>query len=247
MANLYHLGCTLLSDRPDNNASYLFDKKLFFTAKALNIAILTGGPKFEPLYHDMNMFDEDWNEFNDINKVLHLSPYHHPKNIYIHMDDPDLLAFYFDPLINPISLHGMKAKNAPLVSHKDIIFGPNDGDNDFELPEEVELFLTDKPLENELTANGIALWWAPDLYNHCLEWMRCAQDVPLVKNWYLEHCLLGQPIKVCVSYQKLLKCFMQPNSSGQCSLIGCWLAGLQAGFQHAQLVDTLQELELSPS
>ncbi|KAL4080099.1 NUC071 domain-containing protein [Scleroderma yunnanense] len=52
----------------------------------------------------------------------------------------------------------MTAKNAPLVSHKDIIFGPNDGDNNFELSEEVELFLTDKPLENELTADGIALW-----------------------------------------------------------------------------------------
>ncbi|KAL4062015.1 NUC071 domain-containing protein [Scleroderma citrinum] len=197
MANLYCLGCTLLSDRPNNNASYLFDKKLFFTTKVLNIAILTGGSKFEPLYHDMDTFDEDWNEFNDINKVLHLSPYHHPKNVYICMDDPDLPVFYFDPLINPISLHGMTAKNAPLVSHEDIIFGPNDGDDDFELPEEVEPFLADKPLENELTTDGIALWWAPDLYNHHLEWMRCAQDVPLVKNWYLEHRPPGQPIKVC--------------------------------------------------
>ncbi|KIK16152.1 hypothetical protein PISMIDRAFT_637386, partial [Pisolithus microcarpus 441] len=37
MANLYHLGHTLLSDQPDNNASYLFDKKSFFTIKVLNI------------------------------------------------------------------------------------------------------------------------------------------------------------------------------------------------------------------
>ena len=42
MANLYRLGRTL-SARPDNNASYLFDKKLFFTVKALNMAI-PGGP-----------------------------------------------------------------------------------------------------------------------------------------------------------------------------------------------------------
>ncbi len=48
MANLYRLGRTLLSDHADNNASYLFDKKSFFTAKALNMAI-PGGPKFEPL------------------------------------------------------------------------------------------------------------------------------------------------------------------------------------------------------
>jgi pre-mRNA-processing factor 8 len=76
----------------------------FFTAKALNTAI-PGGPEFEPLYRDMDTFDEDWNEFNDINKVIvrqqirteyrvafpHLynslpcsvciSPYHYPKNI----------------------------------------------------------------------------------------------------------------------------------------------------------------------
>jgi hypothetical protein len=47
----------------------LFDKKSFFTAKALNLAI-PGGPKFEPLYRDMDTFDEDWNEFNDIGKVI---------------------------------------------------------------------------------------------------------------------------------------------------------------------------------
>ena len=28
------------------------------------------GPKFEQLYRDMDTFDEDWNEFNDINKVI---------------------------------------------------------------------------------------------------------------------------------------------------------------------------------
>ncbi len=69
MANLYRLGRTLLSDHTDSNASYLFDKKAFFTAKALNMAI-PGGPKFEPLYRDMDAFDEDWNEFNDINKII---------------------------------------------------------------------------------------------------------------------------------------------------------------------------------
>jgi pre-mRNA-processing factor 8 len=101
-------------------------KKLFFTANNLNLGCLAilGGPKFEPLY------DEGWNEFNDINKAiihqqicteykvafLHLynslprsvsiSAYHAAKNVYICADDPDLLAFYFDLLINPISLLG---------------------------------------------------------------------------------------------------------------------------------------------
>ncbi|KAJ7591882.1 NUC071 domain-containing protein [Mycena floridula] len=77
MANLYRLGRTLLSDQPGRNDSYLFDRKAFFTAKALNMAI-PGGPKFEPLYRDMETFDEDedWNEFNNINKNLN----------YLHLD-----------------------------------------------------------------------------------------------------------------------------------------------------------------
>jgi pre-mRNA-processing factor 8 len=51
MANLYRLSNQLLSDLVDKNYFYLFDKKSFYTAKALNIAI-PGGPKFEPLFRD---------------------------------------------------------------------------------------------------------------------------------------------------------------------------------------------------
>jgi pre-mRNA-processing factor 8 len=82
----------------------------------------------------MDTFDEDRNEFNDIGKViiqqqirteykvafphLHnflpqsvcLSPYHSPKNVYIRTNDPDLPAFYFDPLINTISIMGPPRK-----------------------------------------------------------------------------------------------------------------------------------------
>lgn len=69
MANLHRLGNQLLSDQTDPNCSYLFDKKAFYTAKALNLAI-PGGPKFEPLYREAFDEDEDWNEFNDINKII---------------------------------------------------------------------------------------------------------------------------------------------------------------------------------
>lgn len=68
MANLYRLAGQLLSDLTDKNYFYLFDLKSFFTSKALNMCI-PGGPKFEPLYRDVDPADEDWNEFNDINKV----------------------------------------------------------------------------------------------------------------------------------------------------------------------------------
>ena len=129
-----------------------------------------------------------------------------PQNVYIRTDDPDLPAFYFDPLINPISLRGHLAKNAPLVSHEDNIFGPNEADNnDFRLPLDIQPFLSDKDLENDLTADGIALWWAPEPYGRRSGHMRRAQDIPLMKNWYLEHCPPNQPVKVRVSYQKLLK------------------------------------------
>ena len=69
LATLYRLANQLLTDLVDDNYFYLFDSTSFFTAKALNMAI-PGGPKFEPLVKDINPADEDWNEFNDINKII---------------------------------------------------------------------------------------------------------------------------------------------------------------------------------
>lgn len=69
MGTLYRLASQLLSDLTDRNYFYLFDLPSFYTAKALNLAI-PGGPKFEPLYRDDNVDEEDWNEFNDINKII---------------------------------------------------------------------------------------------------------------------------------------------------------------------------------
>lgn len=73
MATLYRLANQLLTDILDDNYFYLFDIKALFTAKALNLAI-PGGPKFEPLIKDVNQADEDWNEFNDINKIIIRQP-----------------------------------------------------------------------------------------------------------------------------------------------------------------------------
>ncbi|KAJ8952187.1 hypothetical protein NQ318_022637 [Aromia moschata] len=228
MATLYRLANQLLTDLVDDNYFYLFDTKSFFTAKALNMAI-PGGPKFEPLIKDMNpainfrfIIDEDWNEFNDINKIIirqpirteyriafpylynnmphfvHLSWYHAPNVVYIKTEDPDLPAFYFDPLINPIShRHAVKSLE-PL---------PED-DEEYILPEAVQPFLQETPLYTDNTANGIALLWAPRPFNMRSGRCRRAIDVPLVKSWYMEHCPPGQPVKVRVSYQKLLKYYV---------------------------------------
>ena len=60
-----------------------------------------------------------------------------------------------------------------------------DDDEDFELPEHVQPFLSDTPLYTDNTANGIALLWAPRPFNLRSGRTRRAIDVPLVKSWYL--------------------------------------------------------------
>uniref|UniRef100_A0A0X3PZD3 Pre-mRNA-processing-splicing factor 8 n=2 Tax=Schistocephalus solidus TaxID=70667 RepID=A0A0X3PZD3_SCHSO len=223
MSNLYRLANCLLTDLVDDNYFYLFDLKSFFTSKALNVAI-PGGPKFEPLVKDKNLDDEDWNEFNDINKIIirqpirteyriafpylynsypfqvHLSWYHYPNVLFIKTEDPDLPAFYFDPLINPISQrHAVKVPEAHIDEN---------ADEEFSLPEDFRSFMSDTPLYTDNTANGIALLWAPRPFNLRSGNSRRALDVPLVQSWYLEHCPSGMPVKVRVSYQKLLKYFV---------------------------------------
>lgn len=96
--------------------------ELFFIVKVFNLCIL-GGFKFEFLYCDMEKGDEDWNEFNDINKFIicfllcieyrivflylynncfwkvKLGVYYILMVMYIKLEDLDLLVFYFDLLI----------------------------------------------------------------------------------------------------------------------------------------------------
>ncbi|PYI01054.1 PROCN-domain-containing protein [Aspergillus sclerotiicarbonarius CBS 121057] len=230
MATLYRLSHQLLSDVVDQNYHHMFDLNSFFTAKALNVAI-PGGPRFEPLYKDIDPNDEDFSEFNAIDRIIFRAPirteyrvaypflyntlprsvkvswYSHPQVVYVRTDDPNLPAFYFDPVINPISSRSVAPKNIT-VSHEDEIFGEGNNEDDFELPGDFEPFFADEELYTPDTASAIALWWAPHPFNKRSGKMVRAQDVPLVKQWYLEHCPQGQPVKVRVSYQKLLKTFV---------------------------------------
>ncbi|OJD40749.1 pre-mrna-processing-splicing factor 8 [Diplodia corticola] len=229
MATLYRLSHQLLSDVVDKNYFYLFDQNSFLTAKALNVAI-PGGPRFEPLYKDIDPNDEDFGEFNAIDRIIFRAPirteyrvafpflynslprsvkvswYSYPQAVYVRAEDPSLPAFYFDPVINPISSRAVAPKNID-IPHEDEIFG-EDGEDDFELPAEVEPFLGEQELYTEDTASAIALWWAPFPFDRRSGRMVRAQDVPLVKQWYLEHVPQGQPVKVRVSYQKLLKTYV---------------------------------------
>lgn len=231
MATLYRLSHQLLSDVVDKNYFHMFDRESFFTAKALNVAI-PGGPRFEPLYKDIDPNDEDFGEFNAIERIIFRAPirteyrvafpylynslprsvklswYSHPQSVYVKTDDPILPAFYFDPIINPISSRAVAPKNIT-ISHEDEVFGPgNNEDDDFEMPMGAEPWLADEELYTPETSSAIALWWAPYPFNKRSGKMVRAQDVPLVKQWYLEHCPSGQPVKVRVSYQKLLKSYV---------------------------------------
>ncbi|KAJ5834715.1 hypothetical protein N7447_000741 [Penicillium robsamsonii] len=231
MATLHRLSHQILSDVVDQNYYHMFDLNSFFTAKALNVAI-PGGPRFEPLYKDIDPNDEDFSEFNAIDRIIFRAPirteyrvtfpflyntlprsvkvawYSHPQVVYVRTEDPNLPAFYFDPVINPISSRSVAPKNIT-VSHEDEIFGPgNNEDDEFELPGEVQPFFDDEELYTSDTASAIALWWAPHPFDKRSGKMVRAQDVPLVKQWYLEHCPQGQPVKVRVSYQKMLKTYV---------------------------------------
>jgi pre-mRNA-processing factor 8 len=131
MSQLYGLAEPLLTAFPDqSNHRYLFDLPEFLTAKALNVAI-PGGPRFEPLYRDVEE-DEDWNDFNDVSKIIirkpvrteykiafphvynsrprkvKLAPYHFVQSSYAGTDDEEngddeVLCFQTYPTtLNPI-------------------------------------------------------------------------------------------------------------------------------------------------
>ncbi len=71
------------------------------------------------------------------------------------------------------------------------------GDEDeWVLPMGVEPLLTELPVYTESTASGIALLWAPKPYNQRSGRMRRAYDVPLVAQWFHEHCPSQYPVKV---------------------------------------------------
>lgn len=88
------------------------------------------------MFRDIYEQDEDWNEFNDITKIIlrhpirteyriafpflynsrprkvALMPYHYPANVYIKQEDPEIPTFYFDPIINPISAYKVEKQKS---------------------------------------------------------------------------------------------------------------------------------------
>jgi pre-mRNA-processing factor 8 len=220
LANLHRLAEQLLSQLGDKNYFYLFDFPSFVTAKSLSLAI-PGGPKFEPLFRDLNQ-DEDWNEFNDFRKLIlrhqmrteykvafpflyndrpravRVPFYHHPPRLQVKQEDPDLPVFYFDASLHPISArdHGV----APLVDEEQSWEQP-----DWEAPAGLEPLLSSVAMENENTADGIELYFAPHPFDKRSGRTVRQLDVNLIGHWYKERAPQNLPVKVRVSYQKLLK------------------------------------------
>ncbi|POV99819.1 hypothetical protein PSTT_13518 [Puccinia striiformis] len=134
---------------------------------------ISGGARFEPLHRDAESYDDDWNKFNDINKVIirqqirteHRVAFPHlynsrPRSVYI----PQI------PQGQKSSSRAVAPQNQG-VSHEEEILGDADKD-DFQLPDHLEPFL----VYNGRTIRSL--------------------DVPLVKNWYVEHCAPGMPVKL---------------------------------------------------
>lgn len=168
------------------------------------------------------------NEFNDINKIIirnhlrteykvafpylynsrprkvYLNHYHYPCKVFIKAEDPDLPAYYFDPIINPIA-HVKSASSS--TSGKSSLPELDDPDS-FELPSDVVPLMHEAPLFTENTTHGITLYHAPRPYNQRTGHTRRAQDIPLIGEWTKEHCDSSLPTKVRVSHQKLLKVYV---------------------------------------
>lgn len=263
MSQLYNLAEPLLNLHKDLNHRYLFDTPYFLTAKALNMAI-PGGPKFEPLFRDVDD-DEDWNDFNDVSKIIirnpirteykiafphvynarprkvRLAPYHFVQSSYPGNDDEEeeyLLAFEsFPSQLNPVVPVQVRDWNPdvldeyeeeeyklPLVGEPENLddrtnaYHHNynlDDDNTEWVPDEectadIKPLLSDFPLSTPLTASGIALYWAPEPFNGRSGRTRRTMDIPLIGHWFRDRVSrdLNYPVKVRVSYQKLLKAWV---------------------------------------
>lgn len=128
LSNLYRFATILYpEDTYDRNRTYLFNRKSFFTAKSLSMAI-PGGPKFEPLYREDPEEDEDWNEFNDIRKLI----IRYPKRTEYHIAYPYVYNskpynVYLETYCYPQSV---LIKPSDRLSYENIILSTYKDDND---------------------------------------------------------------------------------------------------------------------
>lgn len=101
-----------------------------------------------------------------------------------------------------------------------------DEDEEWTLPEGMDPFLSWSPLYTNNTAAGIAMLFAPRPFNLRSGNMRRALDVPLINNWFHEHCPPNYPVKVCaivffVHSFRVKSCFGFDDSAKTTRLLFC--------------------------
>ena len=114
---------------------------------------------------------------------VRLSIYHHPLSMYIKTEDPDLPAYYYDPLIHPIAAYrtDKSGKRGLRPEQEDVGLD----DDEWALPDGIAPLLGHLPVYTENTASGVALLWAPAPFNQRTGYTRRAIDVPLVNAWFM--------------------------------------------------------------
>jgi len=248
IANLYRLANPIQSHYLlDRNYWYLFDLPSFITGKALNVAI-PGGPKFEPLFRDVSEKDEeDWNEFNDVKKIIIRHPIRseyriafsnlynsRPRGVRIGIHQTPMLCYVgddelsgsdglwgFNVNLNPILRversdpvppeWEWEEDSMPLVGEEEEDFEVDfevDYDPILELNPDVTPLLELQPISTPVALSGLTLYFAPRPFHLRSGRTRRVMDVPLISHWYRERLNRTEhnyPVKVRVSYQKLLK------------------------------------------
>lgn len=164
--------------------------------------------------------------YNSSVKQIELPPYHYPLSSLA--DDQEAvdadMGFYFSKDFSPIpplskesTMEGDEEEedegdlqlpsgfrpfmSEPIEKQSEDLEEDEEEDLDEELDEEDETL----PLEPEGLVGALQLWWAPYPYNRNSGKTVRANDVTLVKDWYLQRAPVNQPLKIRVSHQKLLK------------------------------------------
>ncbi|EAY02411.1 pre-mRNA processing 8 protein homolog PRP8 [Trichomonas vaginalis G3] len=227
MSTLYRLARPLVDQYEDPNSKYLIDLPSLFTSKALN-EVIPGGPRFEPLFTDVDP-NQEWTEFNDINKIIIRTPIStewkiaYP-NLYNNRPRKISIAPYHYPLSCFAKYNTIITPVFQLAPNLSSISRPRANNNPEQASEEdLQPFTVNcDPLFNDLDHESeekqfkifdtLSLFWAPSPFNCRTGNTQRAQDVPLIRPWYTQRAPWKQPVKVRVSYQKLLKNYVLNRS-----------------------------------
>ncbi|KAI5962637.1 PRP8 [Candida pseudojiufengensis] len=211
MHKLYEISQPLLT-----NTDHPYKSEELFTAKSLNVA-LPGGPKFEPLHQEgvINSEAEDLTEFNSYDRIIIRSaikteykvdyPYLYNsfvKGVSLAPITNDLLCdekldsslptFTFNSKFNSIT---SRKQNKQPEEKMVLNFAPL-----FKSPKEKTSLTEPKSLKS-----SVDLLSAPFPFNLRSGRTKRAEDVPITKSWYRNQVPRSSPLKVKISYQKLLK------------------------------------------